>query len=76
MSTYGKAAPVYETCGSCGKKFYIPNKDAWVYHRYAYRKSRENGHIWFCGWNCMRAWEKKNPIGRRSTWYDIPEDDY
>lgn len=46
-------------CATCGKKFYRDD----ITH-YAYRRTVPNGKstpstYTFCGWNCMRAWDRK-----------------
>ena len=55
-------------CPICGKAFYCPCIDLWVYkegHRNK-RTGRMNHHKIkaFCSWHCFREWEKKHPKKR------------
>ena len=44
-------------CGVCGKDFFIPVVGYWVYKRENHLK--DGNEIYFCGWNCMRKFEKE-----------------
>lgn len=52
-------------CAACGKDFYVFNLEDYIYRRKLGRKE-QGGTVYFCGWNCMRAWEKthKEPSKR------------
>ena len=40
----------YGTCKQCGKKFFIPACDTWVYKR--------GETVYFCTWGCMRTFDR------------------
>ena len=43
-------------CSTCGKAFYIPLADDWVYQRQSQKGKAYKRH-WFCSWGCMRKWD-------------------
>ena len=45
----------YRTCRVCRKRFWVEDVERYIYHKHPWGE-REN---WFCGWNCMRKWEKR-----------------
>ena len=51
--------PLY-CCEWCGKNFYTLNPTAWTYRK----KTPASRILYFCGWNCMRAWEKDRDARR------------
>lgn len=53
---------LYYKCTVCKKKFTTYSAvDGWVYFRNDGKKRR-----WFCGYNCMREWERKKVDGRKT----------
>lgn len=48
----------YYTCAECGETIYIPMISYYIYKRQLNNKKR----LIFCGWNCMRAYEKRIEI--------------
>ena len=50
-------------CRVCGRKFYTINPSSWTYRK----QDNRNHVIWFCGWNCMRAYEKTHPPKLKSA---------
>ena len=51
------------TCAQCGKKVEAPMEASsadWMWKKPNHRGCNN----YFCGWNCMRAWEKAHPGGR------------
>jgi hypothetical protein len=50
----------YETCPVCGKIFYIGMMTEWIYKKYDKNAKSYERRKLFCGWNCMRKWEKAN----------------
>ena len=49
-------------CPVCKKEFYVYSGD-WIYKKSHYEKKT----TYFCGWNCMREWEKKNEKSTESA---------
>ena len=50
-------------CRVCGRNFYTINPTQWTY-----RKLDKYGHaVWFCGWNCLRTYEKAHPPKPKSA---------
>lgn len=48
------------TCAQCGKTKY--RNGAWTYKRKVATKtakSKSKHYIYFCGYSCMRAWDKE-----------------
>ena len=45
-----------DVCPVCGKEFFIPVMGMWVYRRWDNRKEH---WCFFCGWNCMRTFERR-----------------
>ena len=48
------------TCDVCGKLFYVPDADSWVYKRQ--RKSHHGKTcrvLWFCSYHCKREEENR-----------------
>lgn len=54
--------PLY-VCRVCGKKFFTSNPAVWTYRR----QDKNNHVVWFCGWNCMRTYEKTHPPKLKSA---------
>ena len=48
------------TCFQCKKVFIPPVKTLWAYKRGNKSNRRQNGQylVYFCSWNCMRAYDK------------------
>lgn len=49
------------TCPECGKIFYPPVKEQWVYRRYIFKSNRtgaQDEHL-FCSWGCMRKYDRE-----------------
>ena len=44
-------------CAVCGKEVFIPVVGYWVYKKMDYMDDKEMKY--FCGWNCMRKYEKE-----------------
>lgn len=44
-------------CGECGKQIFIPVIGYWVYKRTD--RSEDGGMRYFCGWNCMRKYDRE-----------------
>ncbi|MBR3008367.1 MAG: hypothetical protein IKI35_05660 [Stomatobaculum sp.] len=45
-----------KSCSVCGKKIIVGDLE-----RYVYQREQKTGKLWFCGWTCLRKWEKANP---------------
>lgn len=52
-------------CAECGKEFFIPCVSYWTYRKPAWRATHEKT-VYFCGWNCMRKWEREQEEKRRA----------
>jgi len=48
--------PIFKKCKVCGKSFIMPSQE-YVYKAYEGKES-DRRRIFFCGWTCMRQWEK------------------
>lgn len=48
-------------CYECGKIFYPPVREEWVFKRYVPRASRDSRDrtIYFCSWSCLRKYERE-----------------
>lgn len=46
----------YTQCHTCGKNIYIPVVAMWTYKAHNYKGQHDR--VYFCGWNCMRKFEK------------------
>lgn len=46
-----KTSSIRHKCCECGKVFLHVGQ-------YAYKHTVGSRHFFFCGWNCMRKWEK------------------
>ena len=47
-------------CAKCGKVFYWTNIESYIYKKSTTRlTSNKPKTIYFCGWNCMRKYEKE-----------------
>ena len=46
-----------KTCANCGRVFYVFNPEDYTYRKRLGRQEKER-FAYFCGWNCMNAWEK------------------
>ena len=49
-------------CAECGKKFYNTAIEQYIYKKY----KPGRGIAYFCGWNCMRKYEKKRAEARKN----------
>ena len=64
----------YYVCAECGKKFYITNPGEYVYKLPSTTKG--GGSLaYFCRWDHLRAWEKKNRPNERFTGHMVVSDD-
>lgn len=55
-------------CHTCGKKMFRSYWDEYVYKKeLTENKKRQKKHktIYFCGWNCMRQYEKESEEQKR-----------
>ena len=50
------------TCHRCGKTFFPPLKNSWVYKRGSKSNRSESGTylVFFCSWGCMRQYDRDN----------------
>ena len=62
------------TCAWCGKKKYLTNPGDYVYKKPASTKGGSS-MVYFCGWDHLRAWEKKNRPNERFTGHMVVSDD-
>ena len=46
----------FQTCKTCGKLFYCPMMEDWVYKRTVHTDKGDKRQ-WFCSWGCLRKWE-------------------
>ena len=53
MSRICTLGGVYKVCPTCGKEFYIPNLDEWVFKRHG-----KNNYRFFCKWSCLRKFDE------------------
>ena len=58
----------YHHCAFCGERFYIDNPGYYVYKKPASTKGSAS-MIYFCGWNCMRGFEKKKEEEKQKRRY-------
>lgn len=66
---------MYE-CPVCGREFYAPDSNMWGFYKFVRGNAYENyNRRLFCGWNCVRKWEKKYGEGKYTTLTDIEEED-
>lgn len=49
-----------EFCCVCGKRFYIPDRETYVYQKQRCYYDGKHSIKWFCSWRCMRAEEKEH----------------
>ena len=57
-----------KSCIMCGKERYMGNLDGYVFKR---KDNRGSGSmLYFCGWNCLRAWEKQFPEKQLREWWE------
>ena len=54
-------------CKVCGKDIFIGNLEEYVFKRKSWAVNTR-GMIYFCGWNCMRVWEKEHPEPEVKEW--------
>ena len=52
----------YKNCPTCGKEFFVPQLDDWVFKRYRRDKTKEL--MYFCKWSCVRKWDAEHPDRR------------
>lgn len=60
---------LYHHCAFCGEQFYIDNPGYYVYKKPASTKGSAS-MIYFCGWNCMRGFEKKKEQEKQKRQYN------
>jgi hypothetical protein len=47
-------------CGYCGKEFFVPIVNEWVYRRKDFIALPKTGELkFFCSWGCMRKFDKE-----------------
>ena len=46
-------------CTTCGKHFYRDSMEDYVYRRQKAVARKAPQLFYFCGWNCMRAWDRE-----------------
>lgn len=46
-------------CEECGREVYIPVVGMWVYKKRDHLDEKKGATKYFCGWNCMRKYEKR-----------------
>lgn len=56
-------------CAFCGEEFYVTNPGEYVYKRPPTTKGG-SGMIFFCGWDHLRAWEKKKEQEKQKRRYN------
>lgn len=59
----------YHHCAFCGEQFYIDNPGYYVFKKPASTKGSAP-MIYFCGWNCMRGFEKKKEQEKQKRRYN------
>lgn len=59
----------YHHCAFCGEQFYIDNPGCYVYKKPASTKGGAS-MIYFCGWNCLRGFEKKKEQEKQKRRYN------
>ena len=60
---------VMKTCAICKKEIFIGNVESWTYKKDCYGVNTR-GKIYFCGWNCMREYEKQYPEPKPKEWWE------
>lgn len=53
-------------CAVCGKHVERLYMDEWIYKKFVYghKKDEWAKTLYFCGWNCMRKYEKEQEVKR------------
>lgn len=52
---------IFVNCYLCGKEFLYTGCE------YIYRRQNKGKRLLFCGWNCMRKWEKENEGDKKNV---------
>jgi hypothetical protein len=53
-----------KVCPICGKRFYPPVLDDWVYKK---TKSHDGGYAYLCSWSCFNKFKGVKKSGRRKS---------
>ncbi len=53
-------------CGECGKEFFVPVINEWVYKRKDYMGSEKEETKFFCSWKCLRSFDREYEEKKRA----------
>ena len=48
-------------CAVCGKVFFAPDEDVWVFKRVTKKRHEQVKANFFCSWHCLRKWDSQFP---------------